>query len=69
MMHIHLRTTEVAFDAGLKKLATKQHLWAFGASMPTDTPGIRRVELYTGDATMQLTADEIAQAVRALLPQ
>jgi threonine aldolase len=68
MMHIHLRTTEEDFDAGLKKLATKHGLWAFGASTATDTPGVRRVELYTGDATLELTPAEIAAAVNELLP-
>ncbi|MEP7361477.1 MAG: beta-eliminating lyase-related protein [Chloroflexota bacterium] len=68
MMHIHLRTTEEAFDAGVRRLATEQGLWAFGGSMTTDTPGIRRVELYVGDATLGLSPTEAAQAVRALMP-
>jgi len=53
----------------MKRLATRQKLWAFGASSRTDTPGIRRVELYVGDATLQLTLQEIAPAVTELLPR
>ncbi len=67
MMHIHLRTSEEAFDAGVRRLATEQKLWAFGGSMPTDTPGIRRAELYIGDATLELSPAEVADAVSALL--
>jgi threonine aldolase len=67
MMHINLRTTGDAFEAGVRRLATEQRLWAFGGSSPSDTPGIQGVELYVGDATLQLTPDEIAAAVRALM--
>lgn len=68
MMHINLRTTAEIFDAGVRRLAIEQGLWAFGGSSATDTPGVRGVELYVGDATLALTHAEIAQAVRALLP-
>ena len=67
MMHINLRTTPQAFDAGVRRLATEQKLWAFGGSSPTDTPGIQRVELYVGDATLALKPTEIAAAVRFLI--
>ena len=68
MMHINIRTTPAAFTAGVRKLATEERLWAFGGSMPSDTPGFRRVELYAGDATLALTPQEIAAAIRSLLP-
>jgi threonine aldolase len=68
MMHLHLRTTPAALVAGVLRLATDERLWTFGGSMPADTPGFRRVELYAGDATLALTAQEVAAAVRALLP-
>jgi len=31
-------------------------------------PGYRKVELYCGDATLALSAAQVAEAVRALLP-
>jgi threonine aldolase len=68
MMHLHLRTTPAALTAGVRRLATEDRLWTFGGSLPADTPGFRRVELYAGDATLALTAQEVAAAVRALLP-
>jgi hypothetical protein len=68
MMHLHLRTTPAALTAGVRRLATEDRLWTFGGSLPADTPGFRRVELYAGDATLALSAQEVAAAVRALLP-
>ena len=68
MMHVHLRTTAAAVTAGIRRLATERGLWTWGGSSPTDTPGTRRVELTVGDATLALTPDEVAGAVRALLP-
>ena len=68
MLHIHLRTTPAAVTAGIRRVATESRLWTWGGSLPTDTPGIRRVELAVGDATLEVTPDEVAAAVRALLP-
>ncbi len=68
MMHLHLETTEAVMDAGVRRLAIEEGLWTWGRSMPTDTPSLRRIELTVGDATLTLTASEVADAVRALLP-
>ncbi len=68
MMHLHLRTTEAAVTAGIRRLATERRLWAFGGSGPVDTPGIRALELTVGDATLAFSPDEVADVVRELLP-
>lgn len=68
MMHIHLRTTEAALVAGVRRMASRERLWTFGGSAPTDTPGIRRVELYAGEATLAFTPAEVAAVIRELLP-
>lgn len=68
MMHLHLRTTAADVTAGVRRIATEQRMWTWGGSSPTDTPGIRRVELRVGDATLELTPDEVASNVRALIP-
>ena len=68
MMHIHLRTTEAAVTAGIRRMATEQGLWTWSGSSPTDTPGYRRIELTVGDATLGLTPVDVTDAVRALLP-
>jgi len=67
MMHIALRTTENDFNAGVRRLATEQRLWSWSASYPGDVPGYRWVELYVGDATLELAPAEIAAAIRALM--
>jgi threonine aldolase len=68
MMHLHLRTTEAAVTAGIRRMATERRLWTWGGSSPAETPGYRRVELTVGDATMTFTPAEVARAVRELLP-
>jgi threonine aldolase len=68
MMHVHLRTTEAAVTAGIRRMALEQRLWTWGGSSPTETPGYRRVELTVGEATMTFTPAEVADAVRSLLP-
>jgi threonine aldolase len=68
MMHVHLRTTEAAVTAGIRRMATEQRLWTWGGSSPTDTPGYRRIELTVGDSTLTFGPAEVADAVRALLP-
>ena len=69
MMHLHLRTTEAAVTAGIRRLATERKLWAFGGSATLDTPGLRVLELTVGDATLAFTPDEVADIVRELLPR
>src|SRR3954468_14610041 len=66
MMHIYLRTTTDAFNASVRRIATEQKLWTFGQSSAADVPGYRKVELYAGDATLNLSADEVANAFRSL---
>ena len=68
MMHIHLRTTEAAVNAGIRLLAAEQRLWGWGGTWATDAPAIRGVELRVGDEALRLSVEEIAGAVRALLP-
>jgi threonine aldolase len=68
MMHLHLRTTEAAVTAGIRRLAAERRLWAFGGSVALDTPGLRGLELSVGDATLAFTPDDVAELVRELLP-
>ena len=69
MMHLHLRTTEAAVTAGIRRLAAERKLWAFGGSATLDTPGLRRLELTVGDATLAFTPDDVADVVREFLPR
>jgi threonine aldolase len=68
MMHLHLRTTAAAAISGVRRMANEQRLWTWPGSMATHVPGIRRVEIAVGDATLDLSPDEVAAAVRSLMP-
>ncbi len=68
MMHVHLRTTAAAITDGIRRMAMEDGLWTWGGSVATDTPGIRRVELTVGDATLAFSPGAVADAVRSLLP-
>ncbi len=68
MMHLHLRTNTAAVVAGIRRMAVEQRLWTWSGSMASDTPGIRRLELTIGDATLALSPDDVADTVRAMLP-
>jgi threonine aldolase len=68
MMHIHLRTTPRAAADGIRRLAKVGRIWAFSGTAPTDTPGVRRVELGVGEATLGFTPPEAARIIRNLLP-
>ena len=68
MLHIHLRTTSATALAGIRRLAGEERIWAVGGTAPTDTPGLRRIELSVGDATLGFSPAEVAAIVRTLLP-
>jgi threonine aldolase len=68
MMHIHLRTTPKAANDGIRRLAKTERIWAFSVTAPTDVPGIRRVELGVGEATLGFPPAEVARIIRYLLP-
>jgi threonine aldolase len=67
MMHLYLRTTPEAFNAGVRRLALEHGIWTWAGSQPADVPGYRKVELYCGDATLQFAPDEVAAAVSSLI--
>ena len=68
MMHIHLRTTPKAAFDGFRHIAKDERIWAFGITVPTDIPGVRRSELSVGEATLGFEPSEVARLLRYLLP-
>lgn len=68
MMHIQIRTTPKAANNGIRRLAKTERIWAFSGTAPTDTPGVRRVELGVGEATLGFTPSDVARIIRTLLP-
>jgi threonine aldolase len=67
MMHLRLRVDAERFTASAHAIAEREGLWTFPRGSPTDSPGWQRVELMVGDATLQLTAAEVAEVVRRLI--
>jgi hypothetical protein len=65
MLHLLLRTTAEDFAAAARTLA-EGGLWTWERATATADPGVVRVELPVGDATMALSVDEIRDAVAAL---
>ncbi len=68
MMHIHLRTTPKVASNGIRRLARTERIWAFSMTAPTDVPGIRRVELAVGEATLGFTPSDVARIIGYFLP-
>lgn len=67
MLHLLLTTSADAFTAAVRELAEQEGLWTWPASTATGVPGVRRVELSVGDATLALTPQEVRQAVVRLV--
>ncbi|HEY3905574.1 MAG TPA: beta-eliminating lyase-related protein [Streptosporangiaceae bacterium] len=66
MMHLLVDTTRERFDAAVRTLAVEQGVWVWGEPMTTADPNVQRFELSVGDATCELSADEIARIIGAL---
>jgi threonine aldolase len=67
MMHLLLHVDAEDFRTATEALAEQEKLWTWPGSTPTDSPAWQRVELTVGDATMQLSPDEVTAIVRRLL--
>jgi threonine aldolase len=65
MLHLLFATTPDRFAAAARALA-EGGLWTWERAVPTADPGVQRVELPIGDATMALSIDEITEAIVSL---
>jgi threonine aldolase len=65
MLHLLFRTTTGQFTAAVRTLA-EGGLWTWERAAPTGDPGVLRVELSIGDATMALSMAEVRHAVGTL---
>jgi threonine aldolase len=66
MMHLLLDTTADRFHAAVRALAAERGIWVWGEPNATIDPGVQRFELAVGDATCELSADEVAGIICAL---
>ena len=65
MLHLVLRTVPEEFTTAARTLA-EGGLWTWERPLSTGVPGLVRVELSVGDATMALALPEIREAIAAL---
>jgi threonine aldolase len=65
MVHLLLEVSADAFDANARKLA-EEGVWTWQRGMPTLDPGVQRVELAVGDATLEWDPGELAGVIARL---
>jgi threonine aldolase len=66
MMHLLLDVRAEDYVAHAKRLAEAQQVWTWPKAMPTLDPGVQRVELSVGDATLEWDVKELAEVLAAL---
>jgi threonine aldolase len=67
MMHLVLATTADNFRSASLALAAEEGVWTWTRSWPTEIPGLQRIELSVGDATLGFTPTEVRMLVGRLL--
>jgi len=67
MLHLRLRTTAEGMRARAMEIARRDKVWTFARPFATEGPTLQRCELPVGDATLELTAAEIAALVGRLV--
>lgn len=67
MLHLQLHADDEQLTAAVRRLATQEKLWTFPRWATTGLPGVARVELSVGDATMELSPAEVRDALAALV--
>jgi threonine aldolase len=67
MMHLLVKAPAETLTAGIRRVAEQQAIWTWRSPVRTSDPGVQGFELSVGDATLELTADEIRGVVASLL--
>jgi threonine aldolase len=67
MMHLLLRVTKEQYAAAAQRLAKDRGIWTPPTCMPTPDPGVQRVELSVGDATLEFQPSELAEIFAGLI--
>ena len=67
MMHLHLRVDADAFLASAVRIAEERGIFTWPGSSAGESPSTRVVELTVGDATLELSPDQIAELVAELV--
>ena len=67
MMHVLLNATAESFESAAVKLAEDDGIWTWPSAQTTVSPGMQKVELVVGDATMEFAPDEVAAVIARLV--
>jgi threonine aldolase len=67
MMHLFIRGDRERLEAAALDLARERGIWLFRSLGPTQLPLYHKLEFVAGDATLDLTTDEIAALFHELL--
>jgi threonine aldolase len=67
MMHLLVRASADDLTAGIRRVAQEQGIWTWRAPTPTGDPAVQLFELSVGDATLELSAEEVRDAVAAVV--
>lgn len=67
MLHVRLATSAEGLRAGAMQIARKDRVWTFARPFASEGPTLQRCELSVGDATLELTAAEVAELLGRLV--
>ncbi|MFL5796669.1 MAG: threonine aldolase family protein [Actinomycetota bacterium] len=69
MMHLVLYRPAEALRSAALRMAREEGLWTWGRFSPTGAPRAQRVELETGDASLEFTPEEVRGVIERLLEE
>lgn len=67
MFHLHLEVDPDALRSAARRLAADDGIWTWASSLPTGSPGWRKVEVTVGDATLDISPTEFRDVVARLI--
>jgi hypothetical protein len=66
MLHLFLRREAKPLRRAIARLAREEGIWTF-SSWASDVPGVQRMELEVGDATLRFSPEELRDVIGRLL--
>ena len=61
MMHLLLTVSKDGYEAAAKRLADERGIWITPTCMTTTDPGVQRIELSVGEATLEFEPGEVSE--------
>ena len=67
MMHVYLKGDKERLERAALEVSRRTGIWLFGGLARTALPGLQKLELSAGDATLQISADEFRELFQSLI--